>query len=56
MAFEMGSVPKDPIDVRHFSLCINYSLFNIDIFYVYFVCQREKKFILIRTSSLRTAV
>ncbi len=33
MAFEMGSVPKDPIDVRHFSLCINYSLFNI-----YFLC------------------
>ncbi len=41
MAFNMGSVPKDPIDVRHFSLCINYSLFNIEIF-VFILCAKEK--------------
>ncbi len=33
MAFEMGSVPKDPIDVRHFSLFVFVSTFNI-FFYI----------------------
>ena len=42
MAFNMGSVPKDPIDVRHFSLCIPCSFFNIEIFLCIFCVPKRK--------------
>jgi hypothetical protein len=45
MAFEMGSVPKDPIDVRHFSLCINFFPFYNHLYLfllILFIWKREK--------------
>ncbi len=42
MAFNMGSVPKDPIDVRHFSLCISFNLLIYFLFYVYFCVKKRK--------------
>jgi hypothetical protein len=51
MAFEMGSVPKDPIDVRHFSLLYQFlfSFYNhlYPFVLILFIWKREK-FILIR--------
>ena len=45
MAFEMGSVPKDPIDVRNFSLSYQFQPFNIFIFYYTFILRKREKFI-----------
>jgi hypothetical protein len=43
MTFNMGSVPKDPIDVRHFSLCVSFNLFiYFFLFYVYFCVKKRK--------------
>jgi hypothetical protein len=43
MAFEMGSVPKDPIDVRHFSLSYQFQPFNIFIFYYTFTFVQKRE-------------
>jgi hypothetical protein len=43
MAFEMGSIPKDPIDVRHFSLCIRFGFNIFKLHYLtYSFVQRRK--------------
>jgi hypothetical protein len=45
MAFNMGSVPKDPIDVRLFSLSYQFRSFNIFIFYCTFILRKREKII-----------
>ena len=45
MAFNMGSVPKDPIDVRLFSLSYQSRSFNIIIFYRAFILRKREKII-----------